>query len=405
MSTMAWVRLGFVDVFGTANSVLIPADRWDDAMANGVVFDGSALEGRARVFESDLVLRPVAATLVDAGDETGRAVCDVFAPDGAPWLGDPRMALKDVVERIGDFATSWSAAAELEFYVLTANGEPVDRGFYFDDADGLGIAVVRRAGELVRRHGIPVTSCHHEAGPGQYELDIGAVAPLELADALVIAKQAVRTEAAAVGVRATFMPRPFDGEAGSGLHLHQRVGDGLVTADGKLDDDGRVVLGGLLEHSRGLCALAAPTVNSYKRLHGTEEAPGAAMWGYRHRAALLRVGPAGIEFRAADPSANPYLLVAGLLLAAEDGLEAGADPGRPQDESVGGFDAAQDSVRERPLPRTLDEALDAFLADDVLQDGFDTALVQRLVDGRRAEAAAYRRHVTQWERDRYLDDA
>jgi glutamine synthetase len=402
---MDWIRLGFVDVFGSANSVLIPGDRWEDALADGVVFDGSALEGRARVLESDLVLRPVRATLLELGDGIGRAVCDVLTPTGSPWLGDPRTALQAIMERVGPYATAWTAAAELECYVLDDRGEPIDRGFYFDDVDGLGIEVVRGAADLLRRHRISVSSCHHEAGPGQYEIDLSPLGALELADALVMAKQAVRQRASALDVRATFMPRPFDGEAGSGLHLHQRAGDRLVSRYGELDDDGRAVAGGLLTHSAGLCALAAPTVNSYKRLHGTEEAPGTAMWGYRHRAALLRVGPAGIEFRAADPSANPYLLVAGLLLAGADGLEANIDPGLPHDESVGGFDAATDSVRERRLPRTLDEALDAFLADDVLQDGFDIGLVQRLIDGRRAEAASYGRHVTTWERDRYLDDA
>jgi glutamine synthetase len=404
MNPVDWIRLGFVDVFGTANSVLVPGDRWDDAVAHGVLFDGSAIEGRARVFESDLLLRPVPSTLFDLGDGTARVVCEVSTPTGVPWAGDPRVALTDVVERVGPFADVWMATAELECYVLSSAGEPVDRGFYFDDVDGVGTAVVRAAADLLRSHGIGVSSCHHEAGPGQYEIDLSPLSPVALADALVMAKQAVREQAAALGVRATFMPRPFDGEAGSGLHLHQRAGDRMVSDDGKLDDDGRAVVGGVLAHAGGLCALAAPTVNSYKRLHGTDEAPRAAMWGYRHRAGLLRVGPAGIEYRGADPSANPYLLVAGLLLAAADGLDVRADPGPPQDESVGGFDASLESVRERPLPRTLDEALDAFLTDDVLLDGFDSALVQRLIDGRRAEAAAYGRHVTQWERDRYLDD-
>jgi glutamine synthetase len=405
MTSVRWIRLGFVDVFGTANSVLVPADRWDDAVAHGVVFDGSALEGRARVFESDMLLQPVKSTLVDLGDGTARAVCDILTPAGTPWLGDPRTALKGVLARVGDLATAWTATAELECYVLTPSGEPIDRGFYFDDVDGVGASVMRDAADFVGRHSIVISSCHHEAGPGQYELDLGELPPLELADALVATKQAVRERATAAGVRVTFMPRPFEREAGSGLHLHQRSGGAWFSDDGILADDGLAVVGGLLHHSAGLCALAAPTVNSYKRLHGTDEAPGTAMWGHRHRAALVRVGPAGIEFRGADPSANPYLLIAGLLLAAADGLEARLDPGPPEDQSVGGFDASRDSVRERLLPRTLDEALDAFLADDVLQDGFDGALVQRLVDGRRAEAASYGRHITVWERDRYLDEA
>src|SRR5262249_26555033 len=219
-------------------------------------------------------------TLVDFGDGTGRAFCDILTLSGTPWLADPRTALKDVVDRLGEVARAWRATAELECYVLTAVGEPGDHGFYFDDVEGPGAVVVRDAADLLRAHGVLVLSCHHEAGPGQYELDLAALGPLELADALVTAKQAIRQQARAAGVQATFMPRPFEREAGSGLHLHQHFGDGFVTETGKLDDDGRAVVGGLLEHSGGLCAVAAPTVNSYKRLHGTDEAPGAAMWGH-----------------------------------------------------------------------------------------------------------------------------
>src|SRR5262249_25469261 len=195
-------------------------------------------------------------------------------------LANPRPARKDGRDRLGEVARARGATAELECYALTAAGEPVDHGFYFDDVEGPGAVVVRDAADLLRAHGVLVLSCHHEAGPGQYELDLAALGPLELADALVTAKQAIRQQARAAGVQATFMPRPFEREAGSGLHLHQHFGDGFVTETGKLDDDGRAVVGGLLEHSGGLCAVAAPTVNSYKRLHGTDEAPGAAMWGH-----------------------------------------------------------------------------------------------------------------------------
>ena len=143
-------------------------------------------------------------------------------------------------------------------------------------------------------------------------------------------------------------------------------------------------------------------MNSYKRLHATFEAPGTVTWSHRHRAALVRVSSHGIEFRGADPTANPYLLVAGLLLAGADGIAAEIDPGPADDESAGGYEAHVAETRYRPLPRSLDEALDHLLADDVLMDGLDPLVIERLVDGRRAESEAYRRHVTTWERDRYL---
>ena len=223
---------------------------------------------------------------------------------------------------------------------------------------------------------------------------------MALADALVLAKQVIRHAATARDLVATFMPRPLEDDPGSGLHIHQMLPH--MTDGPSLTATGRAFVGGLLEHAPGLCPLFAPTVNSYKRLHATAEAPGAVMWSHRHRAALVRVGVHGIEFRGADPAANPYLLFAGLLLAGADGLASRTDPGPAEDESSGGFDPHVAETRYRPLPRTLDDALDQLLADDVLLDGIDPMVVGRLVDGRRAEAEAYRRHVTQWERSRYL---
>jgi glutamine synthetase len=205
------------------------------------------------------------------------------------------------------------------------------------------------------------------------------------------------------------MPRPFATEPGSGLHLHQRLAR-LVDAAGNLGVDGRGFVAGQLTHGRGLCALAAPTVNSYKRLHAGPEAPGAVVWAHNNRAALLRVsayrGPdASIEYRGADPSANPYLLFTGLLAAGLDGMDRGLDLPSPAEESARGYDPAASELLLEPLPRNLDDALDALVADDVLVDSFDDQLLARLIDGRRAEAETYRGLVTNWERERYLDEA
>ncbi|TMK88789.1 MAG: hypothetical protein E6G57_04900, partial [Actinobacteria bacterium] len=319
-------------------------------------------------------------------------------------------ALEAVAATVADLAERWSAGVELEFYLLTADELPVDRGGYFDDiVEGPGTATVREAADRLRACGLEIDACHHEAGPGQYELDLAALPPVPLADALVFAKQVVKEAAAAAGLRATFMPRPFDGEPGSGLHLHQHV-DGLVV-DGNLEDDGRAFIAGQLAHARGLSALAAPTVNSYKRLHSGPEAPGAVVWAHKNRAALIRLSSfrgreASIEYRGADPSANPYLLIAGLLASAAHGLEADLELPPPLEEDVGTFDpAGADAIRYEPLPRDLDDALDALLADDVLADAFDRQLMSRLVDGRRAEAEEYRAHVTRWEVARYRDEA
>jgi glutamine synthetase len=398
-----WVRLTFVDVFGTSNSVMLPAHRFADAVAHGEPFDGSALQGRARALEADMRLRPDPSTLQRSGS-TARVACTVLTLDGAPWPADPRTALSEMLDSLGDLADAWTSSAELELYLLDGM-QPLDRAAYFDDHPGRGASIVRAAADVLSLAGVEVLSCHHEAGPGQYEIDLAPLGPLALADALVLAKQTVRQVAADAGLQATFMPRPLDGQPGSGLHLHQEVG-GLVEDGGKLTSDGEAFVAGLLTHARALAALASPTVNSYKRLHAGPEAPGAAVWAHSNRAAMVRIGAGGIEYRAADPMANPYLLVAGILVAAADGLSNALEPGPPLEEAADSYDPAEShAVRYQPLPRSLDEALDALLADDVFVDAFDHRLLASLVDGRRGEAEAYRAHVTAWELERYLDEA
>jgi glutamine synthetase len=412
---LRWIRLVFVDTFGAAHAVVLPAGRFTDAVEKGAPFDGSALEGRARHFEQDMLLLPDPATVLRLDDEQGRAMCTVIGPDGLSWLGDPRTALVTQLSNLGTLASTYRAAAEIEFYVLNADGRPVDRGGYFGAMEGPGLAVTRTVSERLIGYGVEVISTHLESGPGQYEIDLAALAPLDLADAVVLTKKLLRDEAARAGLRVTFMARPLAGEPGSGLHLQQHLeadagsDDQLFDKKGTLTASGRGFLGGQIAHSAGLAALAAPNVNSYKRLHSGPEAPSDIIWGHLNRAALVRVGTSGeqrpaIEFRLADPAANPYLLIGGLLAAAEHGLTAGLDPGAPSEEDIGGFDPATAvAMPVRALPRDLDSALDALMADDVLVDAFDSRLLSRLVDGRRAEAEEFRTQVTRWEVDRYLD--
>lgn len=406
---LRWIRLVFVDVFGAIHAVVIPADRYPLALEKGAPFDGSALAGRARHFEEDMVLRPDPTSLLELGDGLGRAVCSVIGPDGRPWLGDPRTALVRLLSDLKTVASTYRAAAELEFYVLQADGRPVDRGGYFGVLEGPGTGIARAAAESLDRYGIEVISTHAESGPGQYELDLASLAPLALADALVLTKQILRAEATRAGLRVTFMARPFPDEPGSGLHLHQHFESGLFDAKGALTAQGGAFVAGQLAHAPGLTALAAPNVNSYKRLGRGPEAPGDVMWGHLNRAALVRVGSSGeqrpaIEFRLADPAANPYLLLGGLLAAAAHGMDAALVPGPPFEEDIGGFDPSS-AIQIRPLPRDLDSALDALMADDVLVDAFDSRLLSPLVDGRRNEAEQFRAQVTPWETEHYLDEA
>jgi glutamine synthetase len=185
-----WVRLTFVDVFGTSNSVQLPAQHFDDAVAHGAMFDGSSLQGRSRALEADMLLRPDPATLFSRGD-VARVSCTVCTTDGTPWRADPRTALVGLLGadgQIADLAAAWTSAAELELYLLD-DGVPIDRSSYFDDCEGRGMEVTRRAADELIGAGLDVVSCHHEAGPSQYEIDLAPLPPLALADALVLASR------------------------------------------------------------------------------------------------------------------------------------------------------------------------------------------------------------------------
>jgi len=405
--SIRWIRLSFVDVLGTSCSLTIPAARRHEATSSGVVFDGSALQGPARYLETDMRLRADESTLVELGDGEARVTCTVLTPNGRPWAGDPRAALQRAIELAGEEGEGYTVSAELEFYLLDAHGEPLDHGGYFDDRRTLGWQITRAAAAELEAHGIGIGSCHHEDGPGQYEIGLLAQPALVLADSLVIAKESIRRVAAAEGVRATFMARPLSGHPGSGLHLHQRSPD-LVDDGGELTGVGRLFVAGQLAHAPALAALASPTVNSFRRLHAGHEAPSSAIWSTANRSALIRVNHLGgpessIEFRGADPMANPYLVIAALLTTGLAGVEDELVLPAPTDEGTG-FDPSS-ARRYEPLPRTLDEALDALGHDDVLVDLFDPVLLTNLIDGRRSELESFRAHVTSWERDRYLDES
>ncbi len=410
MPSAEWARLIFVDVFGGSHAVLLPAGRLQEAVDSGVPFDGSALEGRSRHLEFDMLLRPDPSTFVEFGGEI-RAACTVTTRGGKPCLVDPRAALAEIVCRTAELAEGFEVAAELEYYLLDRHRAPIDSAGYFGDLTGVGTAVTKEAVDLLGSLGIPVVSAHLEAGPGQYEIDLGALPAVLLADALVLTKAILRQVAEEHGVVVTFMARPLAAQPGSGLHLHQHVRGRLFDERWQLDEDGRAFVAGQLFHARGLTALAAPNVNSYQRLHDGPEAPGPVVWGHQSRNAVIRVGSSveqrpSVEFRVADPAANPYLLLGGLLVTAADGLARGLDPGPAFDEDIGGYDPATvTKISAQLLPRVLDQALDALLADDVLVDAFDAQLLTPMVDGRRAEAQAYRAQVTTWELGRYLTDA
>jgi glutamine synthetase len=432
-----FISLQFSDVTGTIKSVTIPVGRLGEALEQGVWFDGSSIEGFARIFESDMVLMPDPATyrvLPWSAAERLRArlICDVHDPDGQPSPNVPRQALKYVLERAAERGYVCNFGPEMEFFLFKRNNGnnsayptrpvPHDVGAYFDFSPRDEAQQVRSAIVLaLEALGMQVEMSHHECGTGQHEIDFRYADALTSADNAITFKYTVRAVAASHGLYASFMPKPIFGVAGSGMHTHQSLFD---TAGRNLfydpDDEyglSRLAynfIAGQMEHARALVAVAAPTVNSYKRLTPGYEAPVYICWAHLNRSALLRVPGHGrkleaatrLELRCPDPSANPYLVFAAMLAAGLDGIERDLTPPPPVNEDVYCFE--EHDLRERAigtLPGTLSEALDALEKDEIIQEALGQHITDIFMRAKRAEWDEYRIQVTDWELDRYLEMA
>ncbi len=414
-----FVRLWFVDVLGLAKSIAIPVSELDAALVDGVGVDGSALEGSARLAERDVIAHPDPSTFQilpwRPGSLVGRMFCDTRLPDGRPFPGDSREALRRVLSAAADRGFSFQVGAEIEFFLFAgAPGEeapvPLDQGDYFDlTPQDLGSDFRRRTIEYLEELGIPVKASHHEAAPSQHELDLEHTDALSMADAVTTFRIVVKEVARELGHYASFMPQPLEGQPGSGMHLHLSLFDGDGTnafhptsADEALSATGRAFLAGVLAHGCELTAATNQWVNSYKRLAGGDEAPSHVGWTRHGRAGLVRV-PAGrprrasaarIELRSPDPACNPYLAFALILAAGLRGIERGYElPPEMVDDPPPG------AVR---LPESLHEATDVFAASELVRDALGDRLCEWYVRNKRREWDEYRRTVTPFERRRYL---
>jgi len=434
---VCFVSLQFTDVMGTIKSVTIPVGRLGEVLEDGLWFDGSSIEGFARIYESDLVLRPDEDTyrvLPWSAPERRRArlICDVYGPDGNPSPNVPRQALRQMLARAEDKGYHFNVGPELEFFLFRRNGEPNsdhptrpvphDVGSYFDFSPRDEAQQVRSEIMLaLEGMGMEVEMGHHEVATGQHEIDFRYDDALTSADNAVSFKYAVRGVATSHDLYASFMPKPIFGINGSGMHTHQSFFD----AEGHnlfYDPDDQYHLSrlaynfiaGQLEHARALAAVVAPTVNSYKRLTPGYEAPVYVCWAQLNRSSLIRVpahgvlheGAARVELRCPDPSANPYLAFAAMLAAGLDGIERNLTPPPAVNEDVYDFDEID--LRERAigtLPGTLAEALDALEEDEVIQDALGPNITDVFMRAKRAEWGEYRIQVTDWELERYLEMA
>jgi glutamine synthetase len=424
-------ELQFIDITGAFKSVFVPVRRLDEVVDGGEWFDGSAIAGATRELESDMYLRPDLATFSLASSSVdpvcARFICDVVTPDGERYSGDSRSALRAILDQARDGGLDYWVAPEVEFFLFPADSESPPRAGaeasgYFERSRGRSRQVELQIVSTLERMGIRIRSSHHEIATGQFELDMPFGDAFQTADALSTLKPAVKELAASSGLRASFMPKPIGEAAGSGMHTHQvaRLADGTNAfqdpdAPYGLSEIGRRFAAGQLHHAPGMSALLAPLVNSYKRLVPGYEAPVAGSWGRHNRSALIRV-PATIpenptsldaagtrlELRLPDPSCNPYLAFAAMLTAGLDGVDAELELGPPMEELDHGFQGGpKQSVRA--LPASLGEALVALEDDDVIAAALGSNLIELFVATKTIEWERYRRQVTPWEIEAYLD--
>lgn len=421
-----FVRLQFTDIFGILKNVEIPVDMLEKALDGEIMFDGSSIEGFVRIEESDMVLKPDLDTFKvfpydDEGGRVARLICDIYNPDGSPFAGCPRLTLKRQIARAKKLGYEMQAGCEAEFFIfhLDERGQPSlethDAGGYFDLAPVDKAEPIRRLiiHDLVHL-GFEVEAGHHEVAEGQHEVDFRYADALTTADNLATFRFVVRHVAFRHGFLATFMPKPIQGQNGSGMHTHQSL-----FRDGKnafYDPKGKWELSkvalsyiaGLLKHARGFCAVTNPLVNSYKRLVPGYEAPVNVAWSMRNRSPLIRIPDrrgqgTRCELRMPDPSANPYLALAVQLAAGLDGVENALTPPDPVNKNIFTM-----SHRERrryridELPRDLHEALDHLEKDRVIRDALGEHIYGRFVEAKRQEWREYTMRVSQWEIDKYL---
>lgn len=423
-----FIRLWFTDVLGILKSVAIAPAELENAFTEGIGFDGSAVEGLTRVYEADMIAKPDPSTfqiLPWRGDRQGaaRMFCDIHTPDGEPALSDPRQVLKRTLDKASSQGFAFYTHPEIEFYLFKELEEgkaprPVDQAGYFDNVPrGTGHEFRRTAITTLENMGISVEFSHHEAGPGQNEIDLRYADALTMADNIMTFRTVIKEVALEQGLYASFMPKPLKGEPGSGMHTHMSLFEGDRNAfydpgaPFQLSSVARKFVAGLLKHAPEITAITNQYVNSYKRLWGGAEAPSYVCWGSNNRSALVRVPihkptkgqSTRVEYRAMDPAVNPYLGFAVLLAAGLKGIEEGYElPERAEDDVWELSAAERKAMGYEPLPSSLSDAITAMERSELVAETLGERVFDFVLRNKRAEWEEYRAQVTQFELDRYL---
>jgi glutamine synthetase len=422
-----FIRLWFTDVLGVLKSFAITDTELEGAFAEGMGFDGSSIDGFTRLEESDMVAYPNPDTFAvlpwrPTEQGTGRMFCDIVKPDGSPFEGDPRYALKRMTEKAAKLGYTMYVGPELEYFYFEDDQDTVvlDEGGYFDLTPLDSASDLRRDTVLtLEKMGIPVEYSHHEVAPSQHEIDLRYADALSMADNVMTYRLVVKEIAYANGVYATFMPKPIHGQNGSGMHVHQSLfnKDGNAFFDANdpegynLSPTGKAYIAGLLKYAPEFCAVTSQFVNSYKRLVPGYEAPIYITWARRNRSAMVRVPmykpgkevATRVELRCPDPSANPYLAFAVMLGAGLRGIEEGLEL-RPE-SSNNIFEMTEEEVDAAgigTLPTNLGDAIELFEKSQLMKDILGDHIHKFFVENKKAEWSEYVSQVTEWELDKYL---
>ncbi|MGE0569975.1 MAG: glutamine synthetase family protein [Dehalococcoidia bacterium] len=419
-----FIRLWFTDIVGSLKSFAITVEELEKALDGGMGFDGSSIEGFARIDESDMLAIPDPSTFQlvpwrPREQGVARMFCDIYRPDGQPFEGDPRYVLKRQLKRAADLGFTFYVSPELEYFYFrsSAGTEPLDRGGYFDQVADAGTDLRRDTVLTLEAMGIEVEYSHHEVAPSQHEITLRYTDALTMADSAMTYRLVVKEIAAANGLYATFMPKPVEGQNGSGMHVHQSLFKGEQNAffdeadPYHLSAVARAYIAGMLHHSKAMTLVCNQWVNSYKRLLPGFEAPVYMTWARRNRSDLIRVPDykAGrdvntrIEYRSPDPACNPYLAFAVMLAAGLDGIANERPLPPPVEENV--FEMAQadrDARGLEMLPGSLIDAIEEAEATPFLRSALGDHVFESLIENKRIEWERYRRHVSDFELKEYL---
>ncbi|MED9781295.1 MAG: type I glutamate--ammonia ligase [Peptococcaceae bacterium] len=421
-----FIRMQFTDIFGQMKNVAITRAQLEKALNNQIMIDGSSIEGFTRIHESDQYLHPDLDTFVilpwrPQHERVARLICDVYNPDGTPFVGDPRHVLKNVLDKAAKLGYTFNVGPECEFFLFDTDehGRPTtqtsDEAGYFDLGPlDHGEGTRREICIALEAMGFEIEASHHEVAAGQHEIDFKYADALTAADNIMTFKLAVKTIAQRNGLHATFMPKPIFGMNGSGMHTNMSLfkdGKNIFfdeNGERKLSREAYSFIAGLLEHAKSLVAVTNPLVNSYKRLVPGYEAPVYLAWSASNRSALIRIPAARgqstrVELRCPDPSCNPYLALAVCLAAGLDGIERGLVPPEEVTENIFSMDArtrADNGIDN--LPGTLFEALELMKRDPLMADTLGPHAYESFLAGKYHEWDTYRTQVTEWEIEQYM---